>query len=188
METDKIIHLLKTFDAFEKETQNTDLKHFANWILQKQKQENSNTSQLNRDLGYALNKVNRYSKLFAKQYLEGLAISSLEEFSFLTSIKILINPSKSEVYEHTVTELATGQQMMRRLINLGLVEETEDLQDKRIKRVRLTTDGEKVQNQAFEKIGEECNFKFKDLTDENKKELLEILQYLLENFAKNKTV
>ncbi|TAF65183.1 MAG: hypothetical protein EAZ55_09540 [Cytophagales bacterium] len=182
METNKIIMLLQSFDAFEKETQSTDLEAFAYWTLRKKNEKQGEETQLNRDLGYALNRVNRYSKLFAKQYLEGLPIHSLDEFSFLTSITFLINPSKSEVYDNTLTELATGQQMMRRLIQMGLVEETEDEKDKRIKRVQLTTEGERVQNLAFQQIGEECNFKFKVLDVKDKISLLEILNQLLKSF------
>ncbi len=182
MESKDIINLIQSFDEYQTQTQSTDVEGFAYWILRNQNGKQGDETQLNRDLGYVLNRVNRYSKLFAKQYLEGLPISSLDEFSFLTTIKIFGNPSKSQVYEHTITELATGQQMMRRLLHIGLIAEIEDEKDKRIKRVKLTEEGEKVQQVAFEKIGEECNFKFKDLRHENKKVLLEILKQLVNSF------
>lgn len=186
MNTESLILLIQSFDAFEKETQSADLQSFAYWILKKQNQQQEHEAQLNRDLGYVLNRVNRYSKMFAKQYLEGLPVNSLDEFSFLTTIKFLVNPSKSDVYEKTITELATGQQMMRRLVQIGLVEEFDDEKDKRIKRVRLTEEGKKIQSLAFIKIGEECNFKFSDLERENKLLLLEILQELLHSLEKKK--
>ena len=63
---------------------------------------------------------------------------------FLISINRLGNPSKTEVYADTITELNTGTQMMKRLIDAGLIEELTDKDDKRVKRVKLTFKGKKT--------------------------------------------
>ena len=102
----------------------------------------------------------------------------MDEFSFLTSIHILNQPTKSEVYEATITELATGQQMMRRLIKSGFVEEIVDEKDKRKKRLILTEKGKQTQQLAFKKIVQECNLKFEGLDINSKQTLLTILKQL----------
>ena len=182
MNTQKLLELIKAFDEFLMTDTEGDLETFAFWLL-KQREHNTPPydSDLNRNLNYLLNRINRHSKILAKQYLAGLEINSLEEYCFLNSIKQLKNPSKSEVYEHTLTELATGQQMMRRLISLGLIEDFEDDYDKRVRRVRLTAKGHTVQTEAYKRLGEESNFKFGKLDRKNKENLLQVLRWLEQN-------
>lgn len=179
MNVNKLTELIQKFATYSEVHENQDLENFAFWLLKKK--DNTSTApeqQLNRDLGYYINRINRYGKYLSKQFLEETAISSLDEFSFLTVIKALGKPSKSEVYEATITELTTGQQMMRRLINMGLIGEETDTEDKRMKRVFLTEEGKETQALAFEQIGKECNLKFGKLDITHKKELLKLLKEL----------
>ncbi|MGB0523000.1 MAG: MarR family winged helix-turn-helix transcriptional regulator [Flammeovirgaceae bacterium] len=180
MEVDKLTDLIKHFACYAKDSQEQDLEDFAFWLLKKLETErlDGEEEQINRDLGYYVNRINRYGKYLSKHFLEETAISSLDEFSFLTTIKALQKPSKSEVYEATITELTTGQQMMRRLVKMGLVAEEIDSEDKRMKRVVLTEKGIQTQNLAFKKIGEECNLKFETLNLSYKQELLRTLKVL----------
>lgn len=179
MEVDKLTDLIKHFAKYSEDSPEQGLEGFAFWLLKKLERDNrTEEAQLNRDLGYYINRINRYGKYLSKYFLEETAISSLDEFSFLTTIKMLGKPSKSEVYETTITELTTGQQMMRRLVKIGLVAEEIDSEDKRMKRVFLTEKGEKTQEIAFEKLGQECNLKFGKLNIESKKDLLRILKEL----------
>lgn len=180
MKVDKLTELIKEFAVYSETHDTQDLKSFAFWLLNNEKinQNSTEEEQLNRDLGYYINRINRYGKYLSKSFLEETLISSLDEFSFLTVIKALGKPSKSEVYEATITELTTGQQMMRRLVNMGLVKEQVDSEDKRMKRVFLTEKGKQTQELAFEQIGKECNLKFGQLNIEHKKELLQILKEL----------
>ena len=183
MRTERLIPLIEAFEAYSQENDANDLQSFAFWLLQQKQNDTRDDVQLNREVGYYLNRVNRYARYFAKQSLDGLDIGSLDEFNFITAIKTLNNPSKSEVYEKTITELATGQQMMRRLVTLGLVEELEDKQDKRIKRVRLTTKGDEIYVKAFDKIETECNIKFGSLDAQTKQNMLQMLEYLDKMYA-----
>ena len=91
--------------------------------------------------------THRLSKLFrwyAKDTLKANGLTSMDEYFFLISINRLGNPSKTEVYADTITELNTGTQMMKRLIDAGLIEELTDKDDKRVKRVKLTFKGKKT--------------------------------------------
>jgi len=179
MQLDKLTKLIENFAEYSENAQEESLESFAFWLLKKlEKQQNIDQEQLNRDLGYYINRINRYGKYFSKHFLEKTEISSLDEFSFLNTIKLLEKPSKSEVYDATITELTTGQQMMRRLVKMGLVAEEIDIKDKRMKRVILTEKGKKTQEKAFEQIGKECNLKFGKLNNHSKKDLLEILKEL----------
>lgn len=186
MESSDLISLIEAYDLFQKETQEADLVSFACWLKRGSEVDEEENRQIDRDLGYAINRVNRFSKLFARHYLNELPINSLEEFSFITAINSLGSPSKSKVYDSTLTELATGQQMMRRLIKEGLVEEMEDDFDKRIKRVTLTKKGKDIQREAFKRIGEECYYKFDGLDFDSKKELLKILNVLIKSLEKKR--
>lgn len=179
MQVEKLNELIRHFAEYAENYKEQDLESFAFWLLKrKESKKETDESQLNRDLGYYINRINRYGKYLSKYFLEETAITSLDEFSFLTVVKVLGKPSKSEVYEATITELTTGQQMMRRLVKLGLIGEEVDAKDKRMKRVFLTKKGEETQKLAFEQIGKECNLKFGEINMESKKELLKTLKEL----------
>lgn len=179
MQVKQLTEVIQHFSAYLEAHPEGDMEGFAFWLLkQKNEIQNIEQQQLHRDLGYYIHRIHRYGKYLSKQFLEPTAISSLDEFSFLTSIHILNQPTKSEVYEATITELATGQQMMRRLIKSGFVEEIVDEKDKRKKRLILTEKGKQTQQLAFKKIGQECNLKFEGLDINSKQTLLTILKQL----------
>jgi len=178
MKLQDITQLLTLFEQYTQQHPKTNWKDFGYWLIEQQNIEVVDESQLNRDLGYYINRINRYSRYYSKQFLEHVIINSLDEFTFLTAIKILGTPSKSAVYDFTITELTTGQQMMRRLVKMGLVQEEQDLDDKRVKRVSLTLEGLATQEAAFEAIGKECNLKFGQLDHQSKHQLLDILKRL----------
>lgn len=181
MELAKITDLLERYGTYQEETGNDSLEHFAFWLLKRQEQnpqKEADLGQLHRDIGYHLNRVNKFSKYLSRYFLAGLEIDSLDEFSFLTAIRVLDHPSKTEVYDFTITELTTGQQMMRRLVKKGLVEEYPDAKDQRKKCLRLSRKGEETQFKAFDLIGQECDLKFGALDLHSKQFLLQVLRQL----------
>lgn len=179
MEIDAITKLIKKFAEYHQATSSSDIEGFTFWLLkQLADKPQQDSAEVNYRIGYYINRINRYGKYLSRYFLDNMPISTIDEFSFLMAIKALPNPSKTEVYEHTVTELTTGQQMMRRLIKLGLVQERVDEQDKRLRRVFLTEQGERVRQLAHAEIQKECDLVFEALPFGKRQELLLMLEQI----------
>ncbi|MBC7891537.1 MAG: MarR family transcriptional regulator [Sphingobacteriaceae bacterium] len=178
MNTDTLLDLIRHYAEFSDVHPAEGLQEFAVWLREKTGHAGPPDNQQSRDIGYYLNRVNRYARLYAKLAFKELPIKSLDEFSFLTTIRHTGQPSKTEVYEATLTEITTGAQLLKRLVALELVEEIDDAADRRVKRVRLTPTGELVQQSAFEQIGKECELKMAPLDSGARTDLLAILKRL----------
>lgn len=190
------ITLLQEFEEFAQKSGTEDISRFALWLHRKYNapllseerpakgMEMEEEESLNREIGYLLGRINRYSRHYAKIAFDGLPITTIEEFWFLNVIFHTKNPSKTEIYDATITELATGTQMLRRLIDLGLLKEEIDKEDKRVRRVRLTKEGRRVRTEALERLGVEVRLKVGNLEKQDKYRFVSTLRYL-DHFHKN---
>ena len=180
------ISLLKELQIFTEETGSEDMALFAEWLHERYNGKaavsegptGSEAGAVEREIGYLLGRIARYSRYYAKVAFEDLPINTIEEFWFLNVAFHAENPSKTEIYESTITELATGTQMMRRLVSLKLLKEHQDRKDKRVRRVHLTALGKKVRNKAFQILGTESMLKVGNLSSDDRLELLATLRYL----------
>lgn len=184
MQIHNAIALLQDFASFTEETGTDDIGRFAMWLHKKyngmssQQKSKADTADVYREIGYLMGRINRYSRHYAKNIFEDLPISTIEEFWFLNVVFHKKNPTKMEIYEATITELATGTQMLRRLIDLGLLSEEQDEADKRVRRVQLTEEGKKVRTEAFHRLGVEARFKMGNVDENNTAQFLDVLRYL----------
>ena len=103
---------------------------------------------------------------------------------YLISINKIGTPSKTKVYADTITEINTGTQMMKRMIDAGLIEEVTDKQDKRVRRVKLTAKGKRTRENFFQQSVSDLKLKSGNLSETEKKELIRLLAYL-EKFHTN---
>lgn len=153
----KIVELVCLYQMYYSENQNENLKSFSAW-LSKNAEGNtaeeapSKEEELNIELIDLLVRISKFIKLFHKDVFSNHNIKTFEEFKFLSTIKALENPAKSDVYAHNVTELTTGAKIMKRLVEMGFVKEFEDKLDKRMKRVKLTNKGQKELDEVSDTI------------------------------------
>jgi len=134
--------------------------------------------QMEGHIGAMMGRMTRFAKFYAKKAFEELPVQTIEEFGCLAGIKELGNPTKSELVAMMLTEMTTGVEMIRRLVNAGLVTETPDPNDKRAKRLALTTEGEKILFQSFMAMGKVGRAGFSFLTLAEKMQLFNILSKL----------
>lgn len=129
-----------------------------------------------------LGRMGRYSKLYTKKAFDGQIVTSIDEFALLAAImqyeRMQGNPTKSEVYAATLTEVTTGSEIMRRLEKVGLLEEYADTKDKRMKRVRLTQHGKGAFFQAAQQMGAASHIVAGTLNMAQKQELIQLLTLL----------
>ncbi|MEJ7611272.1 MAG: MarR family winged helix-turn-helix transcriptional regulator [Ferruginibacter sp.] len=187
MEGQKVIELVNLFGEFNSETDSDDLSAFSVWLnrrLNAHPPVAANTGDDNRMLVWLTHRLSKMFRWYAKDTLQANGLSSMDEYFFLISIARKGNPSKTEVYADTITEINTGTQMMKRLIDARLIEEIADKEDKRIRRVKLTAKGKKIRENFFQQSVNDLKLKSGNLSEKEKKELIRLLAYL-EKFHTN---
>jgi MarR family transcriptional regulator, lower aerobic nicotinate degradation pathway regulator len=178
MKGEKVIELVKLFEEFHQKTGKEDLQQFGAWLNKKEVHAGvKETGPLddNRMLVWLTHRLSKMFRWYAKTTLGQHGLSSMDEYFFLVSINRLGTPSKTEVYADTITEMNTGTQMMKRMIEAGLVQEMPDSNDRRVKRVRLTAKGKKAKEGFFKDSQADLQLKAGNLTGSEKTELLRLL-------------
>jgi len=129
--------------------------------------------------GLLLKIIGRISKLnmnYANLALEGTGLKQIEEFGILVKIKQEKNPKKTEVIYANLFELSSGTDMLTRLKKRGLIKEYDDTEDKRSKRLELTTKGEKAVSASKGRILMNAAMLMKELTDDDKQLCIQLLK------------
>jgi DNA-binding MarR family transcriptional regulator len=176
--------LVNLFDAFHSETGSDDVKEFSVWLNrrmhepEKQKGKIGKTVDDNRFIVWNIHRLSKYFRWYAKSVLNTNGLNSMDEYFFLVSINNRGTPAKNEVYKDTISELTTGTQMMKRLIEIGMVKEIVDKKDKRIKRVELTAKGKRTRENILEQSKKDLLLKAGNLSEEEKVQLKSSLVYL----------
>jgi len=129
-------------------------------------------------MGFLWGKLMRYTHIWIKVAFQDMPLKGFEDFGILKNIAFLQNPTKKEVAHHALMEQSTAFEVLKRMQKLGFVIEAPDANDKRIKRVMLTPDGEKVLKQAEEKAIRTCGLLMGELGHQNKKHLYTTLHTL----------
>lgn len=187
MNGQKVVDLVNLFAEFSKETGSDDAAAFSIWLnrrLNAHPPGADKTGDDNRMLVWLTHRLSKLFRWYAKETLQANGLNSMDEYFFLISITKLGSPSKTEVYADTITEINTGTQMMKRLIEAGLVEEFADRQDKRVHRVKLTAKGKRIKENFFQQSAADLKLKSGNLSPAEKKELIRLLAYL-EKFHTN---
>lgn len=99
-----------------------------------------------------IGRIHRLNMFHAYSALEGTGVSQLEEFGMLLYIQQEKRPRKTDVIYAHLMELSSGMDMLNRLKNRGFINEYTDREDKRSKRLQLTTSGEKTIERAIERV------------------------------------
>lgn len=184
MQGKKVVDLVNLFEAFHQETGRDDIKEFSVWLNRRmqtpEEQKTIGTDHVddNRFIVWNIHRLSKYFRWYAKSFLNANGLTSMDEYFFLVSINNRGTPAKNEVYKDTISELTTGTQMMKRLINIGMVKEMVDKKDKRIIRVELTAKGKKTRQNILEQSKKDLLLKAGNLSDDEKTELISSLTYL----------
>jgi DNA-binding MarR family transcriptional regulator len=184
MQGKKVIEIVNFFDEFYEETGSDDVKVFSVWLNrklqepQKQIAKGDVITEDNRFIVWNIHRLSKYFRWYAKSFLNVNGLTSMDEYFFLVSINNRGTPAKNEVYKDTISELTTGTQMMKRLIDIGFVKEIVDKKDKRVKRVELTAKGKRTRENILEHSKKDLLLKAGNLSEEEKIQLKSSLIYL----------
>ena len=187
MDGKNVIEVVNLFAEFHNETGSDNVSAFSVWLnrrLNAHPAGVANTGDDNRMLVWLTHRLSKMFRWYAKETLQANGLTSMDEYFFLISINKIGTPSKTKVYADTITEINTGTQMMKRMIDAGLIEEVTDKQDKRVRRVKLTAKGKRTRENFFQQSVSDLKLKSGNLSETEKKELIRLLAYL-EKFHTN---
>lgn len=134
-------------------------------------------------IGRLIGVLTRYFRFSCRQKMPKIGLSGLDEFGCLANIWQLGNPNKTELAEAEVLELTTVVEIVKRLERLQLVVEEIDANDRRSKRLTLTTEGANVLFKSIEILHQISNESFSELTMTEKVALQTILKKLQQKHA-----
>ncbi|MEO6327475.1 MAG: MarR family winged helix-turn-helix transcriptional regulator [Ginsengibacter sp.] len=171
----KTVELVNEWGAFEEMHPKDTIEDFCRHYLVSKREKGSNPQFLEGVvpqkkaslLTKLLVKIVRMHNVYLDIATKEIGIKQSEEFYFLSVIKNLKSPKKTEVIYHTVNELSNGLNILTSLIKQGYIKEQNDKEDKRLKRVSLTPKGEKILKQCYGKIHQVSELIFFEMSDDD---------------------
>ncbi len=141
--------LIQWFEAFSEEypESETDLNSFIIWLNTRLfaeepgKHSVHDRDVLDMELSFLLALQNRHYKAYAKEALLDSELSSPEGFSFLYHLSLADSYRKMELIKMHQLEPPSGIEVLKRLLKRKFIEEFDDPDDGRAKRIRITEAG-----------------------------------------------
>lgn len=193
MQTDffiDLLHQVKEFENSDACKPNSTVDDFRVWMNDKKYAEESPTKLFkneNHQVSYTENEIckqvlllGRYSKLLIRKGLGEFPELANEEFTYLYRLKDEPFLTKIQLIEKNGHEKQTGTQIIKRLLEAGFLEEKNDKEDKRSKRLNLTKKGEKIFHASVSNVNLISKILSGKLDKDEKNELLRILKKLNE--------
>ncbi|WP_267406612.1 MULTISPECIES: MarR family transcriptional regulator [unclassified Chryseobacterium] len=193
MQTDFIIELLHQVKEFENSgayKPNANVDDFRVWMNDKKyanesptklfKNENHQVSFTENEICKQVLLLGRYSKLLIRKGLGEFPELANEEFTYLYRLKDEPYLTKIQLIERNGHEKQTGTQIIKRLLEAGFLEEKNDADDKRSKRLNLTKKGEEMFHASVSNVNLTSKILSGKLNDSEKSEFLKILKKLNE--------
>jgi len=177
--------LLDWAEKFQRETGQQDIQSFAFWLDQQiqQKEDSELThpfddSYIDGQIAYALSMLNIHSRHYIKTALKQTDLVSIHDFGVLLSLQEEGDMRKTELIYANMLELSPGMEVVRRLLRHGFIEDFDDPDDRRSKRVRITAQGTSELAKISAQILKVSKIVVGNLTLAEKKQLLPILHKL----------
>lgn len=183
-----IIESFKTYQLLAGDQKKSSVKDFAAWVTEQEIEKGSIvlSSEGEAYRGYELEIsistlvicLNRYSRLLIKKGFEDFPQLVSEDFTYLYSLMEVESLTKIQLIEKNVHEKPTGLEVIKRLLKHGLVDERNDEQDKRSKRVFITEQGRALFFATIQQMNKVALIVTGDLTQPEKKQLFALLKKL----------
>ena len=171
-----ILKLITYWEEFEETNSNVTIQAFGQWLIQNSIKETSyNNISINRPIDFDLpiylkyeqsldpedhlldliSRISRLHEFYIRKFLCNLPINTRLEFVFLYTIDLMGGVKKTEVINVHLVEFTTGMDIIKRLLNQGLIVESLKEADKRSKLVHTTEAGKAVLNKSLRQMDAE---------------------------------
>lgn len=173
-----IKRLIDLWETYEEETSQQELLGFADWLNNKIKQNPelnikqtkrrvineepdniliiNNLDEPTRFLEY-ISRISKLHDFYIKKFFTDISINNRLEFFFLYTVNEKKRAKKTELINTHLVDYTTGMDTIKRLVNNGLLDETNDETDKRAKQLIITDEGKRVLEIALKKVNDEVH-------------------------------
>jgi DNA-binding MarR family transcriptional regulator len=178
--------LLDMLEEFSKENTHDEisLPSFVLWLNtklfsgSKGKQSIHSPEALDMELSFLLVLQSRFYKAYAKRALGQSELSSPEGFSFLYHLSLVDSYRKMELIKMHHLEPPSGIEVLKRLMGKAFIEEFDDPDDKRAKRIRITEKGKNELRIMLPKMSEVFRFMTAEMSLNEKLHVLAFLKQM----------
>jgi DNA-binding MarR family transcriptional regulator len=187
----KTVELVNLWGAFEEKHPGASIEDFCRHHLAQQREESVQGTMVGGVVpritdGLLLKIIGRISKLnmaYANIALTGTNLNQIEEFGVLQTILKDKNPKKTELIYANLFELSSGTDLLNRMKKRGLIREYDDKEDKRSKRIELTTKGEQTAKAGYSKIEKNARMLLRELSEDDKMLCIQLLKRIEIKFS-----
>lgn len=130
-----------------------------------------------------IGRIHKLNMSYASGALEGTGLNQVEEFGILLTIQQEGEPRKTDVIYANLFELSSGTDMLNRLKKRGLINEYDDENDKRSKRIRLTQAGENAIELCTARMKKVAGMMTMDLDEDDKQLCIHLLKNIEIRFS-----
>jgi DNA-binding MarR family transcriptional regulator len=182
--------LLPYLEEYEKTNPKTqDPQHFAVWLARQsgnQEPEVSDKPMAPGEstevlIGKLLFFLTRYARAYARKALEGSPLGSMDEFVYLATLQAYGVMSKTDLIYRNRHEKPTGMDIIKRLLALELIQQRDDVADRRSKLLEITEKGLATMGGLYGRMGLISHLLTGNLSKTERVDLLQMLEKL-ENF------
>ena len=160
MSTELLHNLIDLVEEFNKNNTSDAMEDFVVWLSGKyfeSEESDGHQEHLDLMLAFQISMLNKSIKKQTKEVISESSLSSLDGYSFLLHLEQADSFRKMELIEMHNLEAPTGIEVIKRLLSKELIEEFNDTEDKRAKRVKMTRKGK----QELERLRPLVDAKFK---------------------------
>jgi len=187
MQTDFIRKLLDLAEGYESDGGNTqvfDQEDFVSWLITNNQRKPGETTApdfgppVNGLIAMYLSFMARYAQFYSRRLFRNSVIYSEDDWGVLVSLYPHQKLKKTEVIRGCIMEKSSGNEVLKRLLKQGLLQEHEHPDDKRSKLIELTDAGRAAFEAVQGGINKLSNVVVADLNEEEKGSLLQMLNKL----------
>jgi len=186
----ELIKWLETYTVENTESEG-DLNTFIIWLNSKLfADEHANQSEhdqdiLDMELSFLLAFQNRHYKAYAKDALVDSDLSSPEGFSFLYHLSLVDSYRKMELIKMHQLEPPSGIEVLKRLLKREFIEEFDDPDDGRAKRICITESGKQKIQEVLPKMKKVFSSMTANMSLNEKLHVVSFLQHMNDYHIKN---
>ncbi|MEI6408024.1 MAG: MarR family winged helix-turn-helix transcriptional regulator [Bacteroidota bacterium] len=182
--------LLPYLEEYEKTNPKTqDPQHFAVWLARQSGKQAPETSDKQVEagestevlIGKLLFFLTRYARAYSRKALEGSLLGSMDEFVYLATLQAYGVMSKTDLIYRNRHEKPTGMDIIKRLLALELIQQRDDVADRRSKLLEITEKGLATLGGLYGRMGLVSHLITGNLSKTERVDLLQMLEKL-ENF------
>ncbi|HLP92707.1 MAG TPA: winged helix DNA-binding protein [Saprospiraceae bacterium] len=179
----KLMDLVEDYEMAGGQTEEFDQEDFSSWLLTRHERKipaavPNQGPPVNGLIAMYLSFMSRYAQFYSRRVFRDSAIYSDDDWGVLVSLYPYQKMKKTEVMRGCIMEKSSGNEVLKRMLKQGLLQEELHPSDRRSKLVELTAAGRQAFESVQSGIAGLAGVVVGDLAENEKLQLLELLNKL----------